>query len=140
MVRRNGIKLLIIDYLQLIEHRDPMLFNREQVVSAISKRLKQLSKELNIPVVTLSQLSRQAERGGGPPMLSDLRESGSIEQDADMVVFVNRLNSMTELIVAKHRNGPLDKVTLFYDSTRLVYSEQMVAFPDEDLPEIGISW
>ena len=140
MVRRNGVKLLIIDYLQLIEHRDPMLFNREQVVSAISKRLKQLSKELNIPVVTLSQLSRQAERGGGPPMLSDLRESGSIEQDADMVVFVHRLSSKTDLVVAKHRNGPPDKVTLFHDATRLVYSEQMGAFPDEDLPEIGMSW
>ena len=73
-------------------------------------------------------------------MLSDLRESGSIEQDADMVVFVHRLTSKTELVVAKHRNGPPDKVTLFHDTTRLVYLEQMVEFPDEDLPEIGMSW
>lgn len=141
MVRRSGIKLLIIDYLQLIEHRDPLTTTREQVVAAISKRLKHLSKELNIPVVALSQLSRQAERGGGiPPMLSDLRESGSIEQDADMVVFVHRSVAQTELVVAKHRNGPPDRVTLFYDETHLIYSEQMDAVPDEDLPEAEVRW
>ncbi len=147
MVRRNGIKLLIVDYLQLIEHSDPMLFNREQVVAAISKRLKQLSKELNIPVVALSQLSRQAERGGViPPMLSDLRESGSLEQDADMVVFVHRPGGfmgdpMTELIVAKHRNGPPDKVSLFYDTSRLLFSEQIPQPPlSEDLPDPDLGW
>lgn len=126
--KQHGIELVIIDYLQLMTGSGDSKGNREQEVSGISRALKGMAKELNIPVIALSQLSRSVESRGGTkrPMLSDLRESGAIEQDADIVTFLYRpdyygitadeagvsTEGMTEVIVAKHRNGPVDTVKL----------------------------
>ena len=122
----HGLDLIVVDYLQLmqgsskISHSD----NRQQEVSEISRSLKALARELNVPVLALSQLSRSVEqRAVQRPILSDLRESGSLEQDADIVAFLYREdyykpdteNKHTELIIAKHRNGPVDTVNLFFD-------------------------
>jgi replicative DNA helicase len=124
---QHGLDLLIVDYLQLMQgnlsQREP---NRVQEVSEISRGLKQLSRELKVPVIALSQLSRGVEqRGSAEPRLSDLRESGSIEQDADVVIFLYRdgeanAESDVELIkakVAKHRNGPIGEVPLQFRKT-----------------------
>ena len=128
----KGLDLIVVDYLQLMSATIPSsgrknYENRTQEVSAISRGLKVLAKELEVPVVALSQLSRASERRGDDkrPMLSDLRESGSIEQDADVVAFIhresyyNRTEEMSEadkakseIIVAKQRNGPTDTVHL----------------------------
>lgn len=121
--RQKDIKLIIIDYLQLLaseRKRD----NKVQEVSDISRQLKILAKELNIPVIALAQLSRSVEaRQDKRPMLSDLRESGSIEQDADIVMFLYRdeyynantnNKNLAELIISKHRNGSTGKVNLYY--------------------------
>jgi len=115
-----GLDLLIIDYLQLMSGRRTE--NRVQEIAEISRGLKGIARELNVPVVALSQLSRGVEtRADHRPMLSDLRESGSIEQDADIVMFIYReekydadtdRKGIAELIVAKHRNGPVDTVNL----------------------------
>jgi replicative DNA helicase len=123
----KGIKLIIIDYLQLMKG-DSNAGNREQEIASISRGLKQLSKELDIPVIALSQLGRGVETRGGDkrPMLSDLRESGAIEQDADIVMFLYRPEyynitsyedgmptaGAMEAIIAKHRNGSLDSPKL----------------------------
>ncbi len=126
--QRFGIKMIFIDYLQLmssgsIENRNG---NREQEISMISRQLKALSKELGIPVLAMSQLSRQVEnRVGNKPQLSDLRESGAIEQDADIVMFIYRPEyyhidedakgstaGMADIIIAKHRSGATDEVRL----------------------------
>jgi replicative DNA helicase len=131
LAQQHDIKLLIIDYLQLMSGGDANKNsggNREQEIASISRALKGIAKELNIPVIALSQLSRAVETRGGDkkPQLSDLRESGSIEQDADMVMFLYRpeyygitqgedgapLNGTAEVIIAKHRNGKLDTVQL----------------------------
>ena len=127
---QHGIELLIVDYLQLMTAGGEGKGNREQEISTISRSLKGLAKELNIPVIALSQLSRAVETRGGDkkPQLSDLRESGAIEQDADMVMFIHRPEyygltedesgmptaGIAELIVAKHRNGPVDSVKTRY--------------------------
>lgn len=119
--RKHGIKLIIIDYMQLITTHDKKVKNREQEVSLISRSLKQLAKEIDVPIIALSQLSRMLEIRGGEkrPQLSDLRESGAIEQDADIVFFLYRpeyygidedmtgrpTEGLTEIIIAKHRNG-----------------------------------
>lgn len=127
--QRHGIKLLIIDYLQLMTAGSDMRGNREQEVSTISRQLKIIAKELNIPVIALSQLNRGVEQRTGEhkkPMLSDLRESGAIEQDADMVLFIHRperygmledaegrsMRGIAEIIIAKHRNGAVGEVQL----------------------------
>ena len=121
-----GVDLIIIDYLQLMSGR--RTDNRVQEISEISRGLKGLARELNVPVVALSQLSRAVEtRADHRPMLSDLRESGSIEQDADIVMFIYRdekydenseKKGIAEIIVAKHRNGPVDSVHLrFFERT-----------------------
>ncbi|HTR65805.1 MAG TPA: replicative DNA helicase [Terriglobales bacterium] len=122
----GGLDLLIVDYLQLMSGGSRRYENRTQEVSAISRGLKALAKELNAPVVALSQLSRAPESRGGDhrPQLADLRESGSIEQDADVVMFIFReevykqddpdLQGKAELIIAKQRNGPTGKVTLAF--------------------------
>ena len=120
----HGLEMLIVDYLQLMEGRGN-IDNRVQEVSEISRSLKGLARELNIPVVALSQLSRGIEsRGGGDqkPRLSDLRDSGSIEQDADVVLFIYREpkensenKNVASIIIAKHRNGPIGEVKLFFN-------------------------
>lgn len=129
---KHGIDILYIDYLQLITVDAIAMrhMNREQQVASISRRLKQLAKELDIPIVALSQLSRAVEsRGSKRPMLSDLRESGAIEQDADMVLFLHRpayygeltdangddLRNRCEILVSKFRNGEIGVIdTSFY--------------------------
>jgi len=126
---QNGLDLIVVDYLQLMAAAPiggKRFENRTQEVSAISRGLKGLAKELRCPVVALSQLSRAPESRGGDhrPQLSDLRESGSIEQDADVVMFIFReevynrdnpeLEGMAEIIVAKQRNGPTDMVKLAF--------------------------
>lgn len=126
--QQHGIELIIIDYLQLMSGGSETKGNREQEIGSISRALKGMAKELNVPVIALSQLSRAVEVRGGAkrPQLSDLRESGSIEQDADIVAFIYRpeyyqimedeqgqsLKGVTEFIIAKHRNGALDTIKL----------------------------
>ena len=125
----NDIQIIIIDYLQLMTAGADMRGNREQEVSMISRQLKIIAKELNIPVIALSQLNRGVEQRTGDakkPMLSDLRESGAIEQDADMVLFIHRperygimedsmgnsLKGIADIIIAKHRNGAVGEIQL----------------------------
>lgn len=121
----HGLSLIVIDYLQLMQGGSSGRGeNRQQEISEISRFLKSLARELDVPVIALSQLSRQVEsRQIKRPMLSDLRESGSLEQDADIVAFLYREDyydpdtekkNITEVIVAKHRNGPVDTVQLFF--------------------------
>jgi len=132
LVAQHGVELIIVDYLQLMSGDNAKngggSGNREQEIAAISRSLKNIAKELNIPILALSQLSRAVEIRGGEkrPQLSDLRESGSIEQDADMVIFLyrpeyygitadeegNNMQGVGEVIIAKHRNGSLDTVKL----------------------------
>jgi replicative DNA helicase len=126
---RQKIGLIVIDYLQLMEPSGTSREeNRQQEISQISRGLKQLARELDVPVLALSQLSRAVEaREGHKPRLSDLRESGSIEQDADMVLFLYRehyykpekkeLENKAEVIVAKNRNGPTGSVELYFQKT-----------------------
>ncbi len=125
---KEGISAIIIDYLQLMTAGVDMKGNREQEVSTISRSLKAIAKELNVPILALSQLNRSVEARSGDkrPQLSDLRESGAIEQDADMVLFIHRpeyygittdsegqsLLGMAEIIIAKHRNGAVGSVML----------------------------
>jgi replicative DNA helicase len=121
--------LIIIDYLQLMQGSGRDNGNRVQEVSEISRGLKLLARELNVPVIALSQLSRSVEsRSPQIPQLADLRESGSIEQDADIVMFIYReeyynpdtdRKQITDLIIAKHRNGPTGKIELFFHPERL---------------------
>ncbi len=147
LVREHGVKIIIIDYLQLMNASGMTYGSREQEVSIISRSLKGLAKELNIPIIALSQLNRGVENrtGTGPdgkrPQLSDLRESGAIEQDADMVCFIHRpeyykimedeqgnsLLGMAEIIIAKHRNGPVG-------DARLRFKGEFAKFqnPEED--------
>lgn len=121
----HGLDLIIIDYLQLMQGRPSKNGdNRQQEISEISRSLKALARELDVPVIALSQLSRSVEsRQIKKPMLSDLRESGSLEQDADIVMFLYREDyydkdtenkNITDIIVAKHRNGPVDTISLFF--------------------------
>ena len=124
--------LIIIDYLQLMQGSGRNDGNRVQEVSEISRGLKLIARELNVPVIALSQLSRSVEsRSPQVPQLSDLRESGSIEQDADIVMFIYREDyynpdtdrqHITDLIIAKHRNGPTGKVELYFHPERLRFT------------------
>lgn len=121
--------LIIVDYLQLMQGSSKTEGNRVQEVSEISRGLKLIAREMNVPVIALSQLSRSVEnRTPQVPQLSDLRESGSIEQDADIVMFIYReayynpeteRENITDLIIAKHRNGPVGKVELYFHPERL---------------------
>jgi len=127
---KHDIQLIVIDYLQLMGggSNDASGMNREQVIASISRGLKALAKELEVPVIALSQLSRQVEVRGGnkKPMLSDLRESGAIEQDADMVMFIYRPDyynmegegspDQAQIIVAKHRNGQTGEINLRFQA------------------------
>ncbi|MDP3402529.1 MAG: replicative DNA helicase, partial [bacterium] len=126
--RERGIGLIIVDYLQLMaptntKASDSMV----QQVTEISRSLKQLAREIEVPVIALSQLSRAVEQRGGTPRLSDLRDSGSIEQDADVVMFIHREDkinkesdrpNIAQILVEKHRNGPTGKVELYFDEKR----------------------
>lgn len=132
LVREKGVKIIMIDYLQLMNANGMKFGSRQEEVSTISRSLKGLAKELDIPVLALSQLSRNVENREGlegkRPQLSDLRESGAIEQDADMVLFVHRpeyyhiyqddhgndLRGMAQVIIAKHRKGATGDVTLTF--------------------------
>jgi replicative DNA helicase len=120
----NGLGLIIVDYLQLMRH-EGRIESRVQQVGQISRGLKGLARELDVPVIALSQLSRAVEQRGGDkvPILSDLRDSGEVEQDADVVMFIYREEYYKEdserpgeadIIIAKHRNGPVDKVVLTF--------------------------
>jgi len=127
----NGLQLLIVDYLQLAKGRN--LENRVQEISEISQGLKNLARELNIPVLALSQLSRAVEqRGSKQPQLSDLRESGAIEQDADVVMFIYRDDQdedngqrskeiLAKLTIAKHRNGPTGEIDLVFVGEKVAF-------------------
>ena len=132
LVREKGVKMIMIDYLQLMNANGAKFGSRQEEVSTISRSLKGLAKELNIPVLALSQLNRTVENREGlegkRPQLSDLRESGAIEQDADMVMFVHRpeyyhiltdehghdLRGMAQIIIAKHRKGATGDVLLTF--------------------------
>ena len=127
----HDIGLIIVDYIQLIQGSDRYAGNRVQEVTEISRGLKILARELEVPVVALAQLSRNVTGRDDPrPILSDLRESGSIEQDADLVMFLHRVDyynknkpdyvqtNITELIMAKHRHGPTETIELFFDSKK----------------------
>ena len=126
----KGLGLIVIDYLQLMDHTNKYATPIQQV-SENSRALKMLAKELNIPILVLSQLSRAVEgRRPQRPMLSDLRDSGAIEQDADVVMFIYRADkyeenslekNIAEIIVAKHRNGPTGAVKLYFDEQRVSF-------------------
>lgn len=124
IMSEQGIDLLIVDYLQLARGRT--MDNRVQEVAEISQGLKNIARELKVPVLALSQLSRAIEsRGEKTPQLSDLRESGSIEQDADVVMFLYRkdddIREAVNLKIAKHRNGPLGEVDLYFKGDRIKF-------------------
>ena len=132
LVREHGVKIIMIDYLQLMNANGMRFSSRQEEVSTISRSLKGLAKELDIPILALSQLNRGVESREGlegkRPQLSDLRESGAIEQDADMVLFVHRpeyyhiyqddngrdLHGMAQIIIAKHRKGATGDVLLTF--------------------------
>ena len=119
---QNGLQLVIVDYLQLME--GPSIDSREQQISAISRSMKGLAREMGVPVIAVAQLNRQVEqREGHKPRMADLRESGSLEQDADVVLLLHRPgyyqgpdsdDCSAKLIVAKQRNGPTGEVTLSF--------------------------
>ncbi|HPD44896.1 MAG TPA: replicative DNA helicase [Candidatus Woesebacteria bacterium] len=119
----KGIKFIIVDYLQLMHGQTKD--NRVQEVSEISQGLKNLARELKVPVLAAAQLSRAMEARGGRPRLSDLRESGSIEQDADVVMFLHRededIKEMVTLSIEKHRNGPTGQMNLFFNGKQVSF-------------------
>ncbi|HEX3095995.1 MAG TPA: replicative DNA helicase, partial [Patescibacteria group bacterium] len=133
----NNLGLIIVDYLQLMAGRNTD--NRVQEVSEISRSLKILARELNVPVIALSQLSRGVEsRPDKLPQLSDLRESGSIEQDADIVMFIYREDmykapdaqetGVAKILIKKHRNGPTGDIDLNFDGSKTTFSNRTTAF------------
>lgn len=145
---QHNIELIIIDYLQLMTGPNETRGNREQEVSAISRSLKAIAKELNVPILALSQLNRSVETRGGNkrPQLSDLRESGAIEQDADIVSFIHRpeyygmtydeagvplVPGLAEIIIAKHRNGATDIVNLKFRAEQARFTNL------DELPDMG---
>ena len=143
---QHNVQLIVVDYLQLMTAGTDSRGSREQEVSQISRSLKAVAKELDIPIIALSQLNRSVEMRSGNkrPQLSDLRESGAIEQDADLVIFIHRpekfgifedeegnsTKGLAEIIVAKHRNGPIDDVVLRF-------REEMAKFTEPDEMDIG---
>lgn len=126
----HNLGLIVVDYLQLMapqRNSDSMV----QMVTEISRSLKGLARELDVPVIALSQLSRAVEQRGGKPRLSDLRDSGSIEQDADVVMFIHREDkyddnserkNIAEIMIEKHRNGPIGKIDLYFDEKRVSFN------------------
>jgi replicative DNA helicase len=159
MIQEYGIELVIIDYVQLMTAGEGFKGNREQEISTISRNCKAMAKEFDIPFILLSQLSRAVEtrgKSGAVPMLSDLRESGAIEQDADMVIFPHRpeyykeevlsdgmtpAQGMGELHIAKHRNGALGLVPVRFEGeyarfSQYIHTQPMVSRPQSDFVEI----
>jgi len=146
LVANAHVKLIVIDYLQLMTGPPELKGMREQEVSAISRSLKAIAKELNIPIIALSQLSRAVETRGGTkrPQLSDLRESGAIEQDADIVMFIHRpdyyssaeehpeLIGLTDIIIAKHRNGEVKDVQMKFRHSEVRFVDSTDAKLDMD--------
>ena len=134
MKKQENVGLIIIDYLQLITPTNSKASTNEQITE-ISRSLKILAKELNIPIIALSQLSREVEKRGGTPRLSDLRDSGSIEQDADIVMFIHREDrvhgsgsakektGVADILVEKHRNGAVGRVQLMFDEENTTFTE-----------------
>ncbi|KKW24034.1 MAG: Replicative DNA helicase, partial [Parcubacteria group bacterium GW2011_GWC1_51_35] len=129
MKAEQGLGLIIVDYLQLMVPRtssDSVV----QQVTEISRSLKSLARELDVPVIALSQLNRAVESRGGEPRLSDLRDSGSIEQDADVVLFIHReyredgpgRDNVAKILIAKHRNGPTGAIDLYFDQNLVSFS------------------
>ncbi len=159
LVREHGVKLIMIDYLQLMNASGMSFGSRQEEVSTISRSLKGLAKELNIPILALSQLNRGVENREGNegkrPQLSDLRESGAIEQDADMVLFIHRpeyyriyadqngrdLRGKAEIIIAKHRNGAVGDVLLTFKGQYARFmnpdDETIIPMPGESTPGIS---
>ena len=152
LVREHDVKIIIIDYLQLMNAQGTSFGSREQEVSIISRGLKGLAKELDIPIIALSQLNRgvEARQGveGKTPQLSDLRESGAIEQDADLVCFIHRpeyyhlynddktgkdLRGLGQIIVAKHRNGATDSIWLRFRGKYAKFQNEDDAIDPEEL-------
>jgi replicative DNA helicase len=152
LVREHKVQLIIIDYLQLMNAQGSSFGSREQEVSIISRSLKALAKELDIPIIALSQLNRgvEARQGveGKTPQLSDLRESGAIEQDADMVCFIHRpeyyhlynddktgkdLRGLAQIIVAKHRNGATDSIWLRFRGKYAKFQNEDEAIDADEL-------
>lgn len=131
MKAEKDLGLIVVDYLQLITPAAHLQSaGTVQQITEISRSLKGLARELDVPVLALSQLSRAVEQRGGTPRLSDLRDSGSIEQDADVVMFIHRdskgddaddENNITDIMIEKHRNGPVGKVQLFFDRKHVTY-------------------
>ena len=160
--RKFGLDFVMIDYIQLMESKGRREENRQQEISGISRKLKILAKELNVPVLALSQLSRAVESEKRRPQLSDLRESGAIEQDADIVMFIHRPDlgkssekdvsdgkvqkNVAEVIIAKHRNGATGLVKLFFkgECTKFVNINEDTGEPEEktddrpDKPSVDI--
>jgi len=146
LMSQQKVDIIIIDYLQLMTGPPETKGNREQEVSMISRSLKGIAKELNVPIIALSQLNRSVEMRSGTkrPQLSDLRESGAIEQDADMVLFIHRpekygfiedeegnsLRGMAEIILAKHRNGALADI-------KLRFRDELARFEDYEEDFVG---
>jgi replicative DNA helicase len=139
----HGIDMIIVDYLQLMQSNTNGVRNknREQEISEISRNLKGLARELNIPVLALAQLSRAVEsRQSKVPQLSDLRESGSIEQDSDIVMFIYRddvynpdteRKNIADIIIAKHRNGPVGEISLYFQASQTRFRDLEATPPAE---------
>lgn len=138
LVKNKGVRLIFVDYLQLMQGPPELRGMREQEVAAISRALKATAKELNVPIIALSQLSRNVTQRPGSnskPQLSDLRESGSIEQDADIVIFIHRpemfdaddpegnIPGRTNIIIAKHRNGETCDITMIFKKEQVRFVE-----------------
>lgn len=155
LVRTHNVQLIIIDYLQLMNAQGSNFGSREQEVSIISRGLKALAKELEIPIIALSQLNRNVDSRSGSegktPQLSDLRESGAIEQDADMVCFIHRpeyyhlyndektgkdLRGLAQIIIAKHRNGATDSIWLRFRGKYAKFQNENEEFDNDELTPI----
>ena len=152
LVQTQNVKMIIIDYLQLMTGPVELRGMREQEVSAISRALKSIAKDLNVPILALSQLNRSVETRGGNkrPQLSDLRESGAIEQDADIVMFIHRPEffgtaeadaypGQTQLIIAKHRNGETGDVEMRFVASEVRFEDANVHYQEYEsrMNEVG---
>ena len=157
LVKQKGVRLVVVDYLQLMQGPAELRGMREQEVAAISRTLKATAKEMDVPIIALSQLSRQSENRQGSnrrPQLSDLRESGSIEQDADMVIFIHRYDyqglsdnpddvGRTQIIIAKHRNGAIADIDMrfradevrFVDERESLTNQAAADFDTQSIPQ-----